>query len=143
MFTITNYLNFREEIFAGEFLERTTAIERDKAMQACINDCIDCQAVCMETMNYCLGMGGRHAEQSHIRLLLDCSEICRITADFMLRGSDFSIRSADLCAEACEKCARSCNRFTADEFMKTCADVCRRCMDSCREMVGLGMPPTA
>ncbi len=60
---------------------------RGDAMEECIQNCLDCYRVCLEMVTHCLQMGGRHAEASHIRLLLDCVEICRTSADFMLRGS--------------------------------------------------------
>ena len=56
-------------------------------MQHCIQECTDCHQVCLRTIQHCLGMGGKHAEQQHIRLMADCAQICAVSADFMLRGS--------------------------------------------------------
>jgi hypothetical protein len=57
-------------------------------MQTCIEDCRECWSRCTETLQHCLTKGGRHVGAGHIRLLLDCADICRTFADFMLRGSE-------------------------------------------------------
>jgi hypothetical protein len=103
-------------------------------MQQCIDECQSCHALCVETTNHCLEQGGRHAEASHIRALLDCADACRTSADFMLRMSPLHAAVCRVCAEACEACAESCARFAGDELMRRCADACRRCASSCRQM---------
>lgn len=103
-------------------------------MQRCIEHCEHCHGICLETVTYCLQMGGAHAEAGHIRLLLDCAQICAASADFMRRGSDLHARVCGVCAEVCERCADDCDRFGDDARMKACAEACRRCAQSCREM---------
>ncbi|WP_034388600.1 four-helix bundle copper-binding protein [Deinococcus sp. YIM 77859] len=103
-------------------------------MQDCIQACSDCHDVCLQTLTYCLQQGGRHAEASHVRLLMDCAMICHTSEDFMLRGSELHARVCGVCAEVCERCAQSCEGMGDDPQMRTCADTCRRCADSCRQM---------
>lgn len=103
-------------------------------MRRCIDDCLDCSSICTETIMHCLQMGGEHAEPEHIRLLIDCAEICQTSANFMLRNSNLHGRVCGVCAEVCERCADDCARFTDDSVMQQCAEVCRRCAASCREM---------
>jgi hypothetical protein len=104
-------------------------------MQECIDNCTRCHAVCVATTIHCLQQGGKHAEASHIRLLVDCAQICATSADFMLRGSDLHGRTCGVCAEVCARCAEECGRMAADdEVMQRCADECRRCAESCRRM---------
>jgi hypothetical protein len=80
-------------------------------------------------------MGGKHAEAAHIRLLLDCAEICATSANIMLRGSDLHGKTCGVCAEVCERCADDCARLAdGDGLMTRCADMCRRCAESCRTM---------
>jgi hypothetical protein len=105
-------------------------------MRECIANCTECHNICVETVTHCLGLGGTHAEADHVRLLLDCAQICAASADFMLRGSDFHKRVCGVCAEVCERCAEDCARFGDDELMRRCAEVCRRCAASCRRMAG-------
>lgn len=103
-------------------------------MQNCIQECLNCHSVCLQTITHCLQMGGKHAEAAHIRLLLDCAEICQTSANFMLRGSDLHGRVCAVCAEVCQRCAQDCERFTDDEQMRHCAKACRTCAESCRQM---------
>ena len=103
-------------------------------LQACIDHCLDCYQICAETVAYCLQKGGKHAEASHIRNLMDCAEICRTSAGFMIRGSSQHVVTCAACAEICRVCAQSCEKMTEDPQMKRCAELCRRCEDSCREM---------
>ena len=103
-------------------------------MQQCIENCLDCHSICLNTVTYCLQKGGHHAEPAHIRLLQDCAEICQTSANYMLRGSDLHTRTCGVCAEVCERCAAECDRMGDDAQMKACADMCRRCAESCRLM---------
>ena len=103
-------------------------------MQQCIEECLSCHRVCLETVTYCLQQGGKHAEATHIQTLLDCAEICQTSANFMLRSSELHGRTCAACAEVCERCAESCEQMGEDEQMRACAEACRRCADSCRQM---------
>lgn len=107
--------------------------QHSENMEQCIQNCLDCHHICLETVTHCVQMGGKHAEAEHIRLLLDCSEICQTSANFMIRGSEFHSRTCGVCAEVCQRCAEDCDRFE-EEFMKQCAEMCRRCAESCRQM---------
>lgn len=108
-------------------------------MRDCIQECQSCHAVCLETVSHCLQKRGEHAEAEHIRLLLDCVEICQTSANFMLRGSDLHVRTCGVCAEVCDRCAEECERMADDEMMRRCAEACRQCAASCRQMAG-GQP---
>lgn len=103
-------------------------------MQECIDECVACYSLCEQTVQHCLEMGGKHAAPHHIRLLLDCAEICRTSAGFMLRGSDFHHRTCGVCAEVCRACEKECRSMGDDEMMQRCADACRRCAESCARM---------
>lgn len=109
----------------------------DPEMQKCIDECERCHAVCTTTVTYCLQQGGMHAEAEHIGTLLDCAELCRTSADFMLRGSHFHTNTCAICAEICRRCAESCEKMGDDEVMQRCADVCRRCAESCERMAAM------
>jgi hypothetical protein len=103
-------------------------------MLQCIKNCEECHSICLITAMHCLGMGGEHAERDHIRLMLDCAQICQASADFMLRGSSLHERTCAVCAHVCSLCADDCERFPEDAQMKACVEACRVCADSCRRM---------
>ena len=97
-------------------------------------ECHRCHDVCLETISYCLHMGGKQADPHHIRLMMDCVQICHTSGDFMLRGSDLHGHVCRACAVVCDRCAQDCDAFGDDRQMKACADQCRRCAESCRKM---------
>ena len=70
----------------------------EQEMRACIANCLNCHSVCLATITHSLEMGGQHAEAAHIRLMLDCAEICQTSANFMLRGSELLSRTCGVCA---------------------------------------------
>lgn len=104
-------------------------------MDRCIKLCQDCHALCTRTIRHCLDLGGRHARPEHIRLLVDCAQMCQINVDYMLRESLLHERVCGLCAEACKLCAENCAQLAGDDLMlKQCVDLCRRCGESCERM---------
>jgi hypothetical protein len=111
-----------------------------KDLPSCIALCGECHEACLRTVTHCLEKGGRHAELGHIRLLLDCAEICATSADFMLRGSDLHPATCGACAEVCERCAEDCRRSGDDDVMRHCAELCARCAELCHEMAGELVP---
>jgi hypothetical protein len=102
-------------------------------LRRCIDNCADCHRVCVKTVQTCLRMGGSHAAPDHIRLLIDCAQICATSADFMTRGSPLHHLTCGACAEVCRQCAESCRKLGGDEML-ACAEICDRCADSCARM---------
>lgn len=117
---------------------RTVGSGLEQRMEQCIEACLACRRVCVETTTHCLQAGGRHAEAEHIRLLQDCVQICGTSADFMLRGSPLHGATCRACAEVCRACATECARFEDDETMLGCAKACGECAESCEDMAGTG-----
>lgn len=108
-------------------------------MKRCIQLCQDCHALCTQLIGHCLELGGRHAAPNHIRLLMDCAQMCTTAADYMARGSSLHDRTCVLCSEICRLCAESCDQIQGDnQLVKQCAEMCRRCADSCERMAPKG-----
>jgi hypothetical protein len=107
----------------------------DDEMKKCAQLCLDCHALCTETIQHCLKLGGRHAAPQHIGLLLDCAQLCETTAQYLLRGSSLHEGICALCAHVCQQCAENCMQLAGDDQMvKQCADLCERCAGSCERM---------
>jgi hypothetical protein len=107
-------------------------------MEGCIQNCEECHHICLETLNHCLHMGGKHVEPDHIRLLNDCIQMCHTSCDFMLRESPFHGQVCNVCAMVCERCEADCMRVDSnDQQMRACADACHRCAQSCRQMAAM------
>ena len=115
-------------------IQQLSLNETAQEMQPCIQNCLDCHSICLSTVTYCLQKGGQHAEAAHIRLMLDCAEICQTSANFMLKGSEFHGRTCGVCGEICERCAQDCDRMGNDAQMKACAEMCRQCASTCKQM---------
>ncbi|MDH6059952.1 four-helix bundle copper-binding protein [Chrysosporum bergii ANA360D] len=115
-------------------IEQLSLNQVNRDLRDCIQNCWDCHSICLNTVTYCLQEGGRHADPNHIRLMLDCAEICSTSANFMLRNSDLHTRTCDVCAMVCERCADDCDSIGSNGQMKACADMCRRCAESCRRL---------
>lgn len=115
--------------------QKTTSTGAYSSMQSCIDNCTRCAQVCLQTaMNQCLEMGGRHVEPEHFRLMINCAEICQLSANFMLSNSRFHNRTCEVCAEICEACAMDCQSIGD---MEECASTCRQCAESCKQMASM------
>ena len=99
---------------------------------SCIDTCLRCAKVCWQfATNHCLQKGGKHLDPDHYRLMLNCADICRMSAEFQLSSSPYSDQLCALCAEVCEACAHSCEIL---DDMDECVAACRICAASCQEM---------
>ena len=107
---------------------------QNEKIHACITLCWACRHECQTTLfNHCLKVGGEHAEAAHVKIMIDCMEICQSAADFMTRGSEFHAATCIACADVCEACAYSCEQIGGEEMIQ-CAEICRQCAQHCRAM---------
>src|SRR5262245_11014842 len=100
-------------------------------MKACIEACQACHEACMET-TATLRMRGP-GDDGQIGALLDCADLCRLTASFVARDSPLHAMVCTLCADACQRAARDCERLD-DETVRRLAETCRRTADRCRRV---------
>ena len=92
-----------------------------------------CHEACLDSLSYCIDMGGPHAEPNHLTVLIDCAKICETSNDFLLRDSGFSPLPVEICSLICDECADSCEQFKDDENMQRCATMCRECKKECSD----------
>ena len=108
----------------------------DEHMRGCIENCLRCHEAAAQCIINGPSRGGAHGEATHMLILMDCADICRISADFMQRGSKFHHFTCGVCSKICERCADACDAIEAkDKYMQHCVEACRRCAESCRQMV--------
>jgi hypothetical protein len=100
----------------------TAAIER--APDALAEQCAACHRSCVRAYAVAVHAGGLRAESPHLQALLDCAELCRLTAEFFLRGSALSEPLAQVCAAAAARCGEDCERFPATPELVACASAC-------------------
>jgi hypothetical protein len=104
-------------------------------MDQCIQDCLACYQECTSCIPHCLSQGGKHAEAKHITLMMECAEMCNMSATLMQLKGQFAYEHCQLCAKACDACAESCSSIDPnDSMMQKCAEMCRQCAESCRSM---------
>ena len=109
-------------------------------MQQCIEACRQCHDVCLQmALTHCLRAGGKHTEEEHLRLMINCAEICQTACNFMLSNSSLHGAVCGACAEVCNACAESCERIGD---MDECVRACRHCADSCEDMAKTYQPRT-
>jgi hypothetical protein len=114
---------------------RDSSTHTTQEMEHCIDNCTACHRICLETAARHF-RGDAAIAEPHVRLLLDCAEICATSADFMIRGSELHPHTCQACAIICDRCADECDRMGQDPHMAACAEICRRCAETCREMAG-------
>src|SRR5262249_43184483 len=74
-----------------------------EAMSHAIQICQECHSHCLrEAMQKCLELGGPHVQPEHLRLMLNCAEMCQTCANFMLSASPLHGKVCGVCAEVCE-----------------------------------------
>jgi hypothetical protein len=100
-------------------------------MKSCVDACLACHDACME-ITAKLRMQGP-GDEGQIGALLDCAELCRLTASLVGRDSPLHAMAAALCAESCRRAARDCERIN-DAAVRRVADICRRTADRCRRI---------
>lgn len=115
----------------GERTIDMTATMLDKMFEECLRNCTECHTVCFQTA--VSPQVAAKISPDDLKLLLNCSDICRTSADFLAVRSAFHRIVCRTCSEICAACAEMCERSGID-VMLTCAKVCRTCEDSCRRM---------
>ncbi len=113
---------------------KNETIDEKDAVTQCIENCIECHAVCTQSLAYAMESGSENFNVSQMKLLQDCSEICQLSANFMLRDSESHKVSCKACSELCEKTAIMCEKVEDDDMMRVTAEIARECAGSCSEM---------
>jgi hypothetical protein len=109
-------------------------METERDVTACLEQCLACQRVCVETLAAVMARPDDRIDSALLRTLMDCSDICATSAQFLLRRSDLHGATCAACADVCAACARSCEAIAGHDALARCAQTCRRCAASCEEM---------
>ena len=82
-------------------------------------------------MVHCVPPDAHGIDEALCTLLLNCSDISQMTANFILNGSPYQEPLLRLCAEICEACAKACSDI---EDFEECVAACYTCADACRSL---------
>lgn len=118
---------------------RPSSLDRDLLVR-CIEDCIECAAMCTADADADLAEPDVQEQLRCIRLCLDCADVCDTTGRILIRQTEPDLgllRSAvEACAVACRVCGDECEKHASHhEHCRICAEVCRRCEQSCRDLL--------
>ena len=108
----------------------TRSLSQNRNKQNCIESCLKAYEVCTRTLSMGLEI---HEDQSFIKTLQLCTQVCQLAAQALLLDSNFDSRLCFLCADICTEVAELCEDFNETE-RKNCAEVCLRCARACRLM---------
>ncbi len=103
-------------------------------MEACKQNCIECQTTCIDTIKYCKNQNGRYMDMSMMSMMRDCAEMCMMCVNMINDGSEFMGNTCSLCAQICDRTAIACEQMSGDATMMFCAAICRKCAESCHKM---------
>lgn len=108
----------------------------NQAYLSCIDACTKCAQICEECFALCLEEPDVKMRTVQMKELLDCANICSLSACAMSRRSHHSKDFCNLCATICDRCAQECASLN-DSHSQQCAEVCRSCADECRKMANM------
>lgn len=89
--------------------------QMSQRVDECVQNCLDCYRSCLAMVPHCLHRGGVHASQDHITMLLECAELCQVSARLMLLQSNIHFDVCRVCAKACENCADNCRSMATGD----------------------------
>ena len=101
----------------------------------CIDNCLACEQLCLETRSWCESAGGALARDDFLGLLALCAEACSASARAMQDGSDAYVFLCEACAQLSQRCAEALGAMSAGEpRLRACAAACANCARCCAEM---------
>jgi hypothetical protein len=103
------------------------------SMETCKEVCIQCQTICIDTLNYCKSSGD-NIDMTLMCMMRDCAEMCMMCVNMIMDGSEFTGRTSELCAQMCDRVVSHIEYHQAmdrDDKMMTTANICRQCAEQC------------
>ena len=108
----------------------TTAMSEEMRVE-CLRNCTECHQVCLAMLVHPDVVGA--LDDDDMKLLLNCSQICATSADFLDTSSAYHRDVCGVCTKICTACADMCEGHGIT-VLRSCAQTCRTCADSCRRM---------
>lgn len=104
--------------------------------QKCIDACNICAQACYECFRACLNESDIEVRANCIAILIECAQMCQMSAAHMAMEGQFAKEHCGVCAAICNKCADECSMF-ADNHCVECAQICKDCASECEMMAGM------
>ncbi|MDF2839357.1 MAG: hypothetical protein K0Q99_128 [Clostridia bacterium] len=103
------------------------------SLQGCIEACIKCAQACNKCFKSCLENDNINEMKLALSTLVDCAEICYVTAVNMSQDNSFSEDLIKACADLCDTCATICEVYE-DLSCQASVEACRKCAAECRKI---------
>ena len=103
------------------------------SFQVCIDACIRCAQACNKCFKECLEKDNINDLKDALSVLVDCAEICYVTAVYMSQDNTFSEELSRSCSALCEKCASICGSYE-DLPCQASVEACKKCAAACKEL---------
>lgn len=84
---------------------------------------------CRAAFAYCAN-SARFDDLPAMQCLVDCAELCNLTAAFIARDAAYAHLLRDLCAQQANDAAGSCERHPRDEVLAACARALREAVEA-------------
>jgi hypothetical protein len=106
----------------------------------CIEACAECAEVCTSCADESIGDSSVAELVKSVRLCLDCSAVCGVTAQIITRQTESDLdlvrTQVTACVEACRVCGTECRMHASHhEHHRICAETCQRCEDACNRLL--------
>lgn len=105
------------------------------SVEACIEACMSCAQTCNKCFKACLEKDNINEMKEALCILVDCAELCYVTAACLSQDDMYYHDLCASCAELCEKCAEVCREYE-DLHCKSCVDAAILCAELCRKLSG-------
>jgi hypothetical protein len=116
----------------------TVTVDAD-LLAATIDAVSDCAQACTADTGADLSEQNLAEMVKCIRLCLDCTDICTVTAGVLSRLAEYDPGSTrpllQACVAICRSCGDECERHAHMPHCRICAEACRRCERACRELL--------
>jgi hypothetical protein len=111
-----------------------TMAETTSALKQNMKDCMEAHISCVELEARAREMDDLRVDSTLLRVIRECAEMCRLTAEAALHDSDSRPALAKACVEVSRRCAEDCARFRGNVEMQRTADVCARAVLACQRL---------
>jgi len=104
------------------------------ALKESMKDCMEAHISCVELESRARKMDDQRVDDALLRVIRECADMCRLTADAALHDSESRTALAKACIDVTRRCAEDCARFMGNVEMQRCADVCARAVLACQRL---------
>ena len=107
-----------------------------KILKECISTCNRCAALCTDAVAICLQRDGVGDLTRFMRAAMECSAMCRATAEMLALESAFAPDLCKLCADICKNCADEYQALIIPDksILYDCSEQCRLAARTCMIM---------